>query len=102
MAPISALAPCPLQELYLASNKISCITGLSALTDLRILELGSNRIKLIEQLDTLVAIQVQACHVVSCGCECMVGWLCADDGRAPVYLLHQTPKVKRLDSPDCA
>ena len=51
MAPLSSLAPCPLQELYLASNKIGAICSISEFTDLRVLELGSNRIKVVPFLE---------------------------------------------------
>ncbi|GBF95662.1 hypothetical protein Rsub_08644 [Raphidocelis subcapitata] len=51
MGPVSSLACAPLQELYVASNKVPTIEGLSELTRLTVLELGSNRIRQIEGLE---------------------------------------------------
>ena len=41
---------CALRELYLANNKISEIEGLGALPSLRLLELGSNKIRTMRNL----------------------------------------------------
>eukprot|EP00200_Dunaliella_tertiolecta_P004477 CAMPEP_0202341768 /NCGR_PEP_ID=MMETSP1126-20121109/2616_1 /ASSEMBLY_ACC=CAM_ASM_000457 /TAXON_ID=3047 /ORGANISM="Dunaliella tertiolecta, Strain CCMP1320" /LENGTH=325 /DNA_ID=CAMNT_0048932621 /DNA_START=81 /DNA_END=1058 /DNA_ORIENTATION=+ len=49
---LAALGPAPIQELYLAANKIPAITGISQLSHLTTLELGSNRIKNIENLES--------------------------------------------------
>lgn len=45
--PLASIGPAPIQELYVAANKVSAITGLSQLTQITTLELGSNRIKTV-------------------------------------------------------
>ena len=50
MAPLTTLTAAGLENLFLASNKIAVIEGLSFFTGLRILELGFNRIRNIEEL----------------------------------------------------
>jgi len=47
---LAALGPVPLQELYIAANKVPAITGLEQLSQLTTLELGSNRIKQVRRL----------------------------------------------------
>lgn len=42
---LAALGPIPLQQLYVAANKVPAIVGLEQLSQLTVLELGSNRIK---------------------------------------------------------
>ncbi|KAF0772762.1 hypothetical protein AaE_002245 [Aphanomyces astaci] len=42
-----------LQELYVANNKLTHITGIAALSTLKKLDLGANRIRVIEGLDNL-------------------------------------------------
>jgi Leucine-rich repeat (LRR) protein len=56
LAPLTSLssdpaATPPLRELYCAANKVTAIEGLSALTALTLLELGSNRVRNIEGLE---------------------------------------------------
>lgn len=46
-----------LQELFLIGNKVRKITGLSDMPKLTMLELGDNRIRVIENLDSLTALQ---------------------------------------------
>mmetsp|Transcript_5088 Transcript_5088/g.13666 ORF Transcript_5088/g.13666 Transcript_5088/m.13666 type:complete len:384 (-) Transcript_5088:249-1400(-) len=46
-----------LKELYLISNKITAIDGLERLTCLELLELGDNRIRVIEKLDAQAALR---------------------------------------------
>ena len=53
LSPLSAETSNPgpgeaLEELYVAANKVSKIEGLEAFTNLRILELGSNRLRVVE------------------------------------------------------
>lgn len=59
LAPLTSLssdaaATPPLCELYCAANKVTAIEGLSALTALTLLELGSNRVRNIEGLEVRV------------------------------------------------
>jgi hypothetical protein len=56
LAPLSSLqqrpaTTPPLKELFVAANKVAVIEGLSDLTCLTLLELGSNRIRVIENLE---------------------------------------------------
>jgi hypothetical protein len=56
LAPLTSLssdpaATPPLRELYCAANKVTAIEGLSALTTVTLLELGSNRVRNIEGLE---------------------------------------------------
>ena len=55
--PVASLACAPLQELYVAANKVTAITCLSALTQLTVLELGSNRIAKVEGLEAQGALR---------------------------------------------
>lgn len=48
LAPLSALGSTQLTELYAACNKVTAIESLGALTQLRVLELGGNRIRVLE------------------------------------------------------
>lgn len=57
MAPLEYMNAPRLEELYLAQNKISEVHGINQLTSLRILELGSNRIKSIKNIENLVNLQ---------------------------------------------
>lgn len=57
MAGISDLGSARLLELYLAANKISKMEGLDSVECLRILELGSNRIRTIENISHLLNLQ---------------------------------------------
>lgn len=50
MTPLASAPACPLADLSAASNKITRIEALSSFTDLRVLELGSNRIPAVEGL----------------------------------------------------
>jgi len=51
LQPLEELASVPLVELFAANNKITSCDGLASLSQLQVLELGSNRIKKIEQLE---------------------------------------------------
>ncbi|KAK9807493.1 hypothetical protein WJX72_000775 [[Myrmecia] bisecta] len=57
LAPLTDLSTAHIQELYVASNKVTCIEGISQLTSLTLLELGSNRVSTIEGLDNLQQLQ---------------------------------------------
>lgn len=48
LAPLSALGSTQLTELYAACNKVTAIESLAALGQLRVLELGGNRVRVIE------------------------------------------------------
>jgi hypothetical protein len=53
LAPLSSLTACspPLAELYVAANKVTAIECLRGLSQLTVMELGSNRIRTIEGLE---------------------------------------------------
>ncbi|KAG2490401.1 hypothetical protein HYH03_011201 [Edaphochlamys debaryana] len=53
LLPLADLDSTRLEELYVASNKVTAIAGLSHLTTLTLLELGSNRIRAIEGIDSM-------------------------------------------------
>ncbi|PNH06744.1 Protein phosphatase 1 regulatory subunit pprA [Tetrabaena socialis] len=57
LIPLSDLDSPALEELYVASNKVTAITALSHLTSLTLLELGSNRIRVVENLESLTALR---------------------------------------------
>jgi protein phosphatase 1 regulatory subunit 7 len=59
---------CSLQELYVVCNKISEICGLESLVNLRLLELGSNRIRVCRQLSQLQVFE--SVHVCDCWYFC--------------------------------
>ena len=48
LAPLTALGSTQLTELYAACNKISAIESLGHLSNLQLLELGGNRVRVIE------------------------------------------------------
>ncbi len=48
LAPLSALGSTQLTELYVACNKVTAIESLAALPQLQVLELGGNRIRVLE------------------------------------------------------
>lgn len=48
LAPLSALGSTQLTELYAACNKVTAIESLAALPQLQVLELGGNRIRVLE------------------------------------------------------
>ena len=57
MAAVAGLAAAQPSHLFFAANKITAIEGLAGLTGLTSLELGSNRLRSMEGLSTLVALQ---------------------------------------------
>lgn len=62
LAPLTSLtadpaAVPPLRELYVAANKVGAIEALAGLTGLTVLELGSNRIRAIEGLESQAALE---------------------------------------------
>ncbi|RHY27337.1 hypothetical protein DYB32_006851 [Aphanomyces invadans] len=46
-----------LQELYVANNKLTHITGIASLSTLKKLDLGANRIRVLEGLDNLIELE---------------------------------------------
>ncbi|GLC44207.1 hypothetical protein PLESTB_000753000 [Pleodorina starrii] len=57
LLPLADLDSGSLEELYVASNKVTAIAALSQLTGLTLLELGSNRIRTVEGIDSLTGLR---------------------------------------------
>ncbi|KAG2423702.1 hypothetical protein HXX76_015092 [Chlamydomonas incerta] len=57
LLPLADLDSTKLEELYVASNKVTAMAALSHLGSLTLLELGSNRIRAIENIETLVGLR---------------------------------------------
>ncbi|GFR45487.1 hypothetical protein Agub_g6831 [Astrephomene gubernaculifera] len=57
LLPLASLPAASLEELYVASNKVTAIAALSHLTALTLLELGSNRIRTVEGLEQLTGLR---------------------------------------------
>ncbi|EFJ51655.1 hypothetical protein VOLCADRAFT_103293 [Volvox carteri f. nagariensis] len=57
LLPLADLNSSKLEELYVANNKVTAIAALSHLTSLTLLELGSNRIRVIEGIASLTGLQ---------------------------------------------
>jgi Leucine-rich repeat (LRR) protein len=59
LAPLSTLGSSQLSELYMACNKIAAIESLDNFPNLRTLELGGNRIRVVEgALPSVLACQL--------------------------------------------
>jgi len=57
LQPLAELSSAPLTELFVANNKVTSFEGVQTLTQLQVLEMGSNRIKVVEHLEDMAVLR---------------------------------------------